>query len=161
MNVTFAPKGIVQIDDARICFRNFKGAGSKYNREGDRNFAIVIPSQDIADALMQDVNEYEVGWNVHVKPPKEEGDTPFMYLPVKIKFNGRGPAIYICSGRGTYKMDESEVGQLDEIDIDHVDLDIRPYDDVVNGKPFRAAYLQSIRITQHVDRFAKDYEERE
>ena len=79
MFITFAPKGILQIDDARIIFRNFSGEPSKFNRAGDRNFAVVIPEQDIADALIND------GWNVKIKPPREEGDTPFMYLPEKDK----------------------------------------------------------------------------
>ena len=41
--------------------------------------------------------------------------------------------------------------------IERVDLDIRPYDDVINGRPFRAAYLQKMYITQKVDRFADRY----
>ena len=33
MNITFAPRGISQIDDARIIYRNFRGEGGKFNRE--------------------------------------------------------------------------------------------------------------------------------
>ena len=91
MNVTFAPRGILQIDEARIIYRNFSGAPSKFNREGDRNFAVVINSQDVADALIEE------GWNVKIKPPRDEGDVPFMYLPVKVKFSEIVPSL---KGRG-------------------------------------------------------------
>ena len=150
MEVTFAPRGILQMDDVRIVYRNFSGEGSKYNRPGDRNFAIVIDNQEVADTL---VNE---GWNVKIKPPRDEEDTPFMYLPVKIKFNERGPKVYLQSGENMVVLDEETVGCLDDIDILKVDLDIRPYDWEVNGKSGRTAYLQSIRVTQEVDRFASD-----
>lgn len=148
MHITFAPRGIVQIDDARLVYRNFAGLGSKFNREGDRNFAVVIPDTDIADALVKE------GWNVKVKPPREEGDSPFMYLPVKVKFNDRGPNIYLQSGRATNRLDEVDLRCLDNVDILSVDLDIRPYDWDVNGKQGRTAYLQSMHVTQDVDRFA-------
>lgn len=148
MEITFAPKDILQIDDARIVYRNFSGTGSKFNREGDRNFAVVIPDQDIADEL---VNR---GWNVKIKPPRDEDDTPFMFLPVKIKFNERGPKVYLQSGDKTVELDEESVDCLDDVDILGVDLDIRPYDWEVNGKQGRTAYLQSIHVVQEVDRFA-------
>ena len=148
MEITFAPKDILQIDDARIVYRNFSGTGSKFNREGDRNFAVVIPDQDIADEL---VNR---GWNVKIKPPRDEDDTPFMFLPVKIKFNERGPKVYLQSGDKTVELDEESVDCLDDVDILCVDLDIRPYDWEVNGKQGRTAYLQSIHVVQEVDRFA-------
>ena len=148
MEITFAPKDILQIDDARIVYRNFSGTGSKFNREGDRNFAVVIPDQDVVDEL---VNR---GWNVKIKPPRDEDDTPFMFLPVKIKFNERGPKVYLQSGDKTVELDEESVDCLDDVDILGVDLDIRPYDWEVNGKQGRTAYLQSIHVVQEIDRFA-------
>lgn len=151
MNITYAPRGILQIDDARIVYRNFRGEGSKFNREGDRNFAVIIPNQEIADELI------EAGWNVKIKPPRDEDDTPFMYLPVKIKFSERGPHIYLVTGRTQNKLDEDSVSIIDDIDIVSVDMDIRPYDWEVNGKSGRTAYLQSMRVTQDTDRFAAAY----
>ena len=153
MNITFAPRGILQIDDASIIYRNFAGVGSKFNREGDRNFAVRIPDTELADKLVEE------GWNVKIKDPKEEGDLPFMFLPVKIKFNDRGPVVYLKTGRNMVKLDEESISCLDNIDILGVDLDIRPYDWEVKGKTGRTAYLQSICVTQDIDRFAARYEE--
>lgn len=150
MRITFAPRDILQIDDARIIYRNFAGRGDKYNREGDRNFAVVIPDEEMAAQLT------DLGWNVKIKPAREDGDAPFMFLPVKVKFNDRGPNVYLKTGNVQNRLDEESVGLLDNIDIIGVDLDIRPFDWDVNGKQGRTAYLQSIRVIQDVDRFAGD-----
>lgn len=155
MNVTFEKRGILMIDDARIVYRNFSGSGSRYNREGDRNFAVVIPDKEIADALIEN------GWNVKIKPPREEGDSPFMYMPVKVKFNDRGPNVYLVTGKRMNRLDEESVSCLDDVDIQSVDMDIRPYDWEVNGRSGRSAYLQSIKVTQRIDRFAAENEEEE
>lgn len=148
MNITYAPRGILQIDDAILIFKNFSGRGDKYNREGDRNFSILIDDPEVADKLI------DMGWNVRIKPARDEDDTPFMHLPVKIKFNDRGPVIYLKTGDVMNKLDEDSIDCLDNIDILGVDLDIRPYDWEVNGKAGRTAYLQSICVTQEVDRFS-------
>lgn len=152
MRITYAPRDILQIDDARIIYRNFAGRGDKYNREGDRNFAVVIPDEEMAAQLT------DLGWNVKIKPAREDGDAPFMFLPVKVKFNGRGPNVYLQTGRNKNRLDEESIGLLDDIDIVCVNLDIRPYDWDVNGKSGRTAYLQNIEVIQDVDRFAGDDE---
>lgn len=155
MELTFAPRGFLQIDDARITYRNFSGVGSQYNREGDRNFSIIIPTMEMADRLTAE------GWNVKIKPAREPGDDPFITLPVKVKFNDRGPNAYLVVGKNMRQLDAATIGRLDRIDIRSVDLDIRPYDWVVNGKAGRTAYLQTIRVTQDIDRFAAMYAEEE
>ena len=135
MELTFAPRDILQIDDARIIYRNFRGEGGKFNREGDRNFAVVIPKQELADELLNR------GWNV--------------------KFNDRGPQVYLRTGDRVNRLDEETISVLDDVDIRSVDLDIRPYDWDVNGKSGRTAYLQSIEVIQEIDRFAARYAEEE
>lgn len=150
MKVTFAPRGILQVDDARIIYRNFSGNGSKFNREGDRNFAVIIEDPELADELIAQ------GWNVKIKDAREEGEPPFMTLAVKVKFNDRGPNVYLQSGNNRVRLDEESISCLDNVDIINVDLDIRPYDWEVNGKTGRTAYLHSMCVTQEVDRFASD-----
>ena len=154
MRINFT-RNVLEIEDARIIYRNFAGVGSKFNREGDRNFAVIIPNQELCDELV------DAGWNVKIKPPRDEDESPFMFLPVKIKFNSRGPAAYVVSGDSVTRLNEDTIAMLDEIDIASVDMDIRPYDWEVNGKTGRTAYLQAINVTQNIDRFGARYAEEE
>lgn len=151
MNICFAPKGILQIDDARIIFKNFEGRGDKFNREGDRNFSLLIEDENTANAMIKE------GWNVKIKPGREEGDDPFMRLPVKVKFTDYGPNVYLVTGNRRNELDEESIGCLDNIEIESVDMDIRPYDWEVNGRTGRTAYLQSMEVVQRIDRFAARY----
>ena len=151
MNVVFAPKNILQIDDAKLIFKNFEGRGDKFNREGDRNFSILIEDPNTADALVRD------GWNVKIKPGRDEDEGPFMRLPVKVKFTDYGPNVYLVTGDRRNELDEESISCLDNIDIESVDLDIRPYDWEVNGRTGRTAYLQSMQVVQRIDRFAAKY----
>ena len=151
MELTFAPKGILQIDDARIIFKNFEGRGDKFNREGDRNFSLLIEDPNTADALFKE------GWNVKIKPGRDEDEGDFMRLPVKVKFTDYGPNVYLVSGGRRVELDEESIACLDNIDIESVDMDLRPYDWDVNGRTGRTAYLQSMQVVQRVDRFAERY----
>lgn len=151
MELVFAPKGILQIDDARIIFKNFEGRGDKFNREGDRNFSLLIEDPNTANALIKE------GWNVKIKPGRDEDEGDFMRLPVKVKFTDYGPNVYLVSGDRRVELDEESIACLDNIDIESVDMDLRPYDWDVNGRTGRTAYLQSMQVIQRVDRFAERY----
>lgn len=152
MNICFAPRGILQIDDAKIIFKNFEGRGDKFNREGDRNFSLLIQDPDTADALIRE------GWNVKIKDARDEDEGPFMRLPVKVKFSEYGPRVYLKSSKPEpIELDEESIGMLDQIDIESVDMDIRPFDWEVNGRTGRTAYLQSMHVVQRIDRFAARY----
>ena len=153
MNITFAPRGILQIDDATIIFKNFEGRGDKFNREGDRNFSLLIDDPKTADAMVKE------GWNVRIKPARDEDEDPFMRLPVKVKFSDHGPNIYLNSLGNVTKLDEESIGCLDNIEIESVNMDIRPYDWEVNGRTGRTAYLQSMEVIQRIDRFSARYKD--
>ena len=148
-----APKGLLQINDAKIIFRNFEGCEGDYNRAGDRNFAVVIDDLAVADELIAD------GWNVKIRPPKDEDGEPFAYLKVKVAFNEYGPHVYLISGGSRRRLEADTVGCIDRMDILSVDMDIRPYDWEINGKSGRTAYLQGMEVIQRLDRFTARYEE--
>lgn len=152
MDLTFAKGKIIQIDDAHLLWRNFKGREEEFNRKGDRNFNIVIETAEQYNALKEDVNDYGIPWNIAVKE-SADGSDPRMTMKVKVKFSDRGPNIYLIAGNSRTKLTEETVGILDDITIARVDLDIRPYDDTISGKPFRAAYLKNMEVIQDIDRF--------
>lgn len=150
------PNGYLEIDDARILWPNFEGRGDRFNKQGDRNFHLVIPDQETANALLQDTNEFGAAWNVKIKQ-RDDGEPPFMHMMVKVKFNNRGPNVYLQSGKKKIRLNEETIKMLDDIDIVSCDMDIRPYDgEMATGQPFRTAYLSSLLVRQRMDRFSND-----
>lgn len=152
MELVITPRGNLQIDDATLRFKNFSGEPDAYTREGDRSFCVLIPTQEMADDLI------DRGWNVKIKPPRDEGDLPFMYLKVKVSYRYGGPRAYLIAGSARRELTEDNIGMLDHIDIESVDMDISPSDwSQPSGKSGRTAYLDSIHVVQKLDRFAARY----
>lgn len=189
MRLNFAPRGILQFDEAKFVFPNFEGRGDNFNRDGDRNFSIRIPDRLLSDDEIDNIvrmdrhvetfvddkntnvlviNDTEVrtvadalmayGWNVKIKPPRTPEEEPFIYLKVNVKFNERGPAIYLVSNNKSIRLNEDTVRCLDKIDILYANLDIRPYDWEMRGNSGRTAYLQGAEIYQNIDRFTAKHE---
>lgn len=153
------PIHVAEINGARIACRNFSGEESQKNREGDRNFLLVLPDEDIADLFLNDTNEYGDSWNVHVK--NDNPEDPWIYIPVKVKFNSMGPSIFLVTGGKRRRITEKTVHMLDRITIANIDLDLTASDKIVNGKSYRTAYLRAMEITQSVNRFEERYTDEE
>ena len=146
----------VLMEGVRIIFRNFSGKEGQYNREGDRNFAVLL-DEETARVMDED------GWNVKMTKPRseEEDDVPVPFLPVTVNFRGRPPRIVLVTDRGRSQLDESQVEMLDWADILNVDLIVRPYEWTVNGKSGIKAYLQSMFVTIEEDPLERKYAEQE
>lgn len=146
----------VVMEEVRTIFRNFAGKESEFNREGDRNFAVLL-DDTIAKAMEED------GWNIKWLQPREdadEGELPQAYLPVKVNFKkGRPPRVVLITTRGRTNLSENEVEMLDWVDIQNVDLIVRPYHWNVNGKTGISAYLQSLYVTIEEDELERKYAE--
>lgn len=138
------------IEDARIIFRNFSGKEGQYNREGDRNFAVVLPPET-AEVMLKD------GWNVRVLEAREEGDEPTPYIGVTVNFDNRPPRVVLLTSTTRTQLNEASVEILDWADIRTADLIARGYDWNVNGKQGTKAYLQSLFVTIEEDALERKY----
>lgn len=141
----------IVIEDAHIIFKNFSGVGNDYNKEGDRNFCVVISDQEWANKLSED------GWNVKIRAPREEGDDPFIYIQVAVRFDKYPPKIVMVTNGNKVELNEDTVGELDYADIRSVDLEINPSFWSRNGNSGIKAYLKTMYVTVEEDRFASKY----
>lgn len=136
-------EGTILIEGARIIFRNFAGREGMYNREGDRNFCILL-DEELAEQLIRD------GWNVKTLRAREnsdpaEPDQP--YLMTSVSFKGRPPKIVMITSKGRTDLSEEEIELLDWVDIKNIDLIVRPYEWRVGDKGGIKAYLKSMYVT--------------
>lgn len=147
-----APSGkTFMIEGADLIFRNFSGKEGQYNREGDRNFAVVIPDEKTAQDLLAD------GWNVKYLNPREEGDNPTPYVPVSVRFDILPPRIVMITSLARTNVTESMVEVLDWANIENADIIVRAYEWEVNGKTGLKAYLKSLYLTIEEDYLERKY----
>jgi hypothetical protein len=142
------------VEDATIRFRNFSGNEGRFNRKGDRNFAIFL-DPDKATDLTAD------GWNVKTLKPREDADPdqqPQDYMQISVNYSsGRPPKIVLITHAGRTQLDEDSVNILDFADIEKVDLIVNPYEWEVQDKRGVKAYLKSMFVTLHEDELDLKY----
>ena len=144
----------ITIEGAKIIWRNFSGEAGKFNRAGDRHFTVVIDDEEKAQDLIN------IGWNVRIKAPREEGDKPFFTLQVAVKFGDYPPRCVLVNNRGRQTiLDEESIGCLDYGRLENADIVIRPYCFEVNGNEGIKAYLKTGYFTLEEDEFAYKYEQ--
>lgn len=146
----------LKIEDARILFRNFAGNETRYNREGNRNFCIVIDDIDTAENLKAD------GWNIKPLAPRDEDEEIKYYIQATVSFKVMPPKVWMVCGGRKVLLTEDTISLLDSADIMNVDVILRPYFwDIGNGKTGIKAYVKTMYVTIEEDEFASKYADEE
>lgn len=126
---------LVLQDVVTIYRTNFEGRPDTYNRNGDRNFNVLIPPS-LVEPLLAD------GWNIkHTNPPEGDEYVVEHYLPVAVSFDPYPPTMFMVTNQKTL-LDESTVMLLDSAVITSMDLIISASSWTVNGKSGVKAYLK-------------------
>lgn len=146
----------IKIEDAHILFRNFSGRESKYNRAGQRNFCVYIDDPDLVQRLIDD------GWNIRVREPRDDSESPRHYIQVAVRFDNIPPTVYMVTKRKKVKLDEESIDALDFAEIRNIDLIIHPHNWIIqegtkNEKSGVKAYLRTMYVVIDEDEFAEKY----
>lgn len=147
-------ESIIVVKNAEIFWQNFQGKEKQYNAAGARNFAVKIDAEPAAQYLGD-------GWNIKYLEPREEyeEDVRQAWLPVEIEFVHYPPAVLIVKGPGQFvPLDKDTIGMLDWADILKIDMTIRPYNWIVNGKWGTKAYLKRMYVTIDEDPLDVEYQ---
>lgn len=140
--------------NAKLIFRNFEGKKSDFNKEGARNFSVML-NEDIANELR------EKGF--HIKPLKKPSeDEEQMYsMKVNVRFDNYPPTIYMIVGNKKTSLNELTVKILDTAIITKADLEINPSHwtrRTGNGEESGvSAYCTTLYCTIKEDVFADEY----
>jgi hypothetical protein len=143
----------VIMEGVRIIFRNFEGKEGPYNKQGERNFAVLLDDK-IANMMAED------GWNVKWLKPREEaeeGEEDQPYLPVSLRYDVFPPHVVLVTSRNRTVLNEDQVEVLDYSDIVNVDLIVRPHNWNVNGKTGIKAYVKTMFVTIEEDELVRKY----
>lgn len=131
----------ITIEGADIGFRNFSGKISQFNPMGHKNFCVFFDDIELAELLEKQ------GWNIKYLKPRDEGDEPRAYLPVRVNYAKWPPKVVLRTSRGQTFLDDNTIEMLDWAEFKNLDLTIRPSNWDVNGKFGVKAYLKSMYVT--------------
>lgn len=173
------------LEDAEVLpgtWRNFAGRGGMYNKEGDRNFTIVVTEDssmfyevmDNGHKRYRKVGVQDLirdGWKLKPLKPRYEDDEnapPRYKFSIAVDFNyekkykGVPPTlVYLYSGKKRTRLTEETISALDYADYRTADLTVHPryWAKEQTGEEGLKAYLREMRVVIQPDRWAEKYAE--
>lgn len=139
-----------QFDQRRIMFRNFAGRAGQFNAEGDRNFCLLLTEEEALEMEAE-------GWNIKNLRAREVGDPDLPYIQVNVKYKILPPRIVLVTSKGRTPLTEDMVEFVDWVDIEYVDIIIRPYEWSMRGNSGVKAYVKTMFIKVDEDPLERRY----
>ena len=148
-----------KLEGFQITYKNFSGRETNYNREGNRNFSVILDDVT-ADSMKAD------GWNVRVKEYDDGSRRNTLAVAVRFDIDRFRPKVVMVTPKGehykTTQLTEETVGILDSARVISADL-------ILNPSPWRnamgnsgvKAYLQTGYFVVEADEFEDKYAEEE
>lgn len=145
------PRETVTFRDTALIFKNFAGEAKKFNKEGERNFSILLSEADALDLEKK-------GWNVRPLKRREEDDEQLYHLKVKVAYANRPPRVWLISSGARTMIGDGLIGMFDHLEFTRVDLVISAYNwQLDTGASGKTAYLQSMFATMYEDELEQEY----
>lgn len=137
------------VKNAKVMFTNFRGVEKKYNVEGNRNFCLVV-DRELADLLVSE------GINVRETKPRDDNEQSILFVKVIVRFDYYPPKINIVRHDGSmYELDETNVGELDWMDIEKIDLSFVVNKNTKYGST--SLYLRQMYVIPYEDELENEY----
>lgn len=145
-------EGTIRIEGAKIIFRNFSGAPTKFNAAGGkRSFSLLLDDEKFVKKIQKD------GWEPKPLKPRDDSDEPHWHLPVTVRFDRYPPKVVMVKGRSKTQLSEDTVGMLDWANIENVDVAVIPYHYTHPARSGVSAYLKTMYVTIEEDEFEAKY----
>ena len=114
---------IENLQNRNIIYRNFSGNKTPYNKNGDLKFTIAIDDVETAQKLAS------YGWNVKIKPSKNDANEMFCTLEVRVRFDlsFAKPNVVQFTRKSRVQINQDNIRNFDDAEFDKVDLVLRQY----------------------------------
>lgn len=135
----------VTFENAAIDYRNFEGRAGRFNDEGAKSFALILP-EDFVDEAFRD------GWNVKRKRAPGDSDhgprTGPPYVAVHVGFKIRPPRMVMITEttRKRNPLEEDTCFAIDYANVKFADVTVRPRQYDINGRKGIKIWLDTIYV---------------
>jgi hypothetical protein len=142
-------------ENRKIMYRNFAGKETQYKPEGVREFCLKLTEEE-ANLMAED------GWNVKHRKLQDPDDEPQSYLPITVSSKFKPSRIVLITTRNDGSLGRTTLTEdlymfVDWVNVEYIDLTIRPYTWEMRGNSGVKAYLQTIYVRVQDDKLDMKY----